>query len=827
MYVLQFRLALILNILLTSIVLKAQNPQVYLNNIQTHWQDDNTHFWYRKDLKEGQREFVLVNAATGKKKAAFDHEKVAKLLGEKPKQLPFDELTFSNSSEIIHFYSYDGKGWAYDPTINKIQPLDAKSDRKGGIPADSIISSTYYGSGSTSITFRNDLDKGISVYWVTGNGERIWYRDLDPDGSYKQGTGVGHFWLITEQGRDTAVLAAFRARKFAGTAIVDEHVPVPVNPKVIPPEETVVSPDGKKEAFVRDENLWLREIESGTETQLSSDGTKKLSYHRNAARERTIWLEYNNPDYPSSLPEVYWSPDSKRLIAMRTKVISEPRVYLKAKPGEQASSYPYLRPGAEVPTKDVRLFDAVNKKEIPVDQSLWPNQWSLGTEGWKDGVFRVMYNQRGHQVLRFIAIDGSSGAIKTLIEENSKTFIDYSRKFFMQELENKDEIIWMSERDGWNHLYAFDAKQGGLKRQITKGKWMVRYVDHIDEEQGLVWFWAGGVYPEQDPYYLHLCRAKLDGSEWEILTEGNGNHSIEWSPDSTYFIDTWSRVDQPSVHELRRSSDGKLVLKLEEADASELLDSGYRFPETFVATGRDDSTQIYGIIHYPNNFDPNASYPVIEAIYAGPHGAHVPKSFSPRSYSPGNLGTNGYVVVQIDGMGTNYRSKAFHDMAWKNIKDAGFPDRIRWIKSAAKERPWMNLDHVGIFGGSAGGQNAMRAVIDHADFYKAAAADCGCHDNRLDKIWWNEAWMGWPVDKSYEQSSNIVDAPNLKGELLLTVGERDKNVPPESTYKLVEALEKANKRFEYFPIEDYGHGAGEGRLGMQKRIEFFNKHLKK
>ena len=246
-----------------------------------------------------------------------------------------------------------------------------------------------------------------------------------------------------------------------------------------------------------------------------------------------------------------------------------------------------------------------------------------------------------------------------------------------------------------------------------------------------------------------------------------------------------------------------------------------------MATGRDDSTQIYGIIHYPSNFDPNVSYPVIEAIYAGPHGAHVPKSFSPRSYSPGNLGTNGYVVVQIDGMGTNYRSKAFHDVAWKNIKDAGFPDRIRWIKSAAKERPWMNLDRIGIFGGSAGGQNAMRAVIDHAGFYKAAAADCGCHDNRLDKIWWNEAWMGWPVDESYEQSSNIVDAPDLKGELLLTVGERDKNVPPESTYKLVEALEKANKRFEYFPIEDYGHGAGEGRLGMQKRIEFFNKHLKK
>ncbi|MEL6194934.1 MAG: prolyl oligopeptidase family serine peptidase [Bacteroidota bacterium] len=797
-----------------------------MNDIQVHWQEDNIHFWYRKDLKEEEREFILVNAQTGEKKAAFDHEMVAQLLGAPSRQLPFDQLKFPDDSGVIHLYAYDGKGWAFDPVKNEIQALEVGSKRMGSISADSIISSTYYGTGSTSITFRNELDREISVYWVTGNGERIWYHDLAPDSSYNQGTGVGHFWLITEQGVDTAVIGAFRARKFAGTAIMNEHVPVPINPKDEPTPETVPSPDSTMEAFVRDDNLWIRNLANGMETQLSMDGTKLLSYHRDAIRERAMWLRYDNPDYPASLPTVYWSPDSKRLIAMRTKVVAEPKVYLEAKPGEEAISYSYLRPGAEIPIQNVRLFDAENFTEIPVDQSLWPSQWSLGANDWKDGAFRIMYNQRGHQVLRFLTIDGFTGVVKTLIEENSTTFIDYSRKFFMQELEDEDEILWMSERDGWNHLYVFDANGGGLKRQITKGSWVVRDVDHVDESQGVVWFWAGGVYPDQDPYYLHLCRAKLDGSGWEVLTEGDGTHTVEWSPDSAYFIDSWSRVDQPSVHELRRSSDGKLIVRLEEADASELLDSGYRFPEPFVATGRDDSTHIYGMIHYPADFDSTLKYPVVEAIYAGPHGAHVPKSFNAWPHTPGELGDNGYVVVQIDGMGTNYRSKAFHDMAWKNIKDAGFPDRIRWMNSAAKDRPWMDLERVGIFGGSAGGQNAMRAVIDHADFYKAAVADCGCHDNRLDKIWWNEAWMGWPVNESYSKSSNIDDAHKLGGKLLLTVGVQDKNVPPESTYKVVEALEKAQKNFEYIPIEDYGHGAGGTELGIQSRIDFFNKHFK-
>jgi len=278
------------------------------------------------------------------------------------------------------------------------------------------------------------------------------------------------------------------------------------------------------------------------------------------------------------------------------------------------------------------------------------------------------------------------------------------------------------------------------------------------------------------------------------------------------------------VTQLRRSEDGKLVADLEKADATALLATGWKTPEAFVAKGRDGVTDIYGVIIKPTNFDPAKKYPVVENIYAGPQSAFVPKNFGP------NLGMQamaelGFVVVQIDGMGTSWRSKAFHDVCAKNIADAGFPDRKLWIKEAAKSRPWMDLTRVGIYGGSAGGQNAMRALIDHHDFYKVAVADCGCHDNRMDKIWWNELWMGWPVGKEYEQSSNAAHAHKMEGKLLLVVGELDENVDPASTMQVAAALQKANKDYELLIVAGAGHGAAESPYGRRKRADFLVRNL--
>ncbi len=318
----------------------------------------------------------------------------------------------------------------------------------------------------------------------------------------------------------------------------------------------------------------------------------------------------------------------------------------------------------------------------------------------------------------------------------------------------------------------------------------------------------------------------FDGNGLVALTEGNGNHrTVQFSPDRRYLIDTYSRVDAAPVHELRRTSDGKLVCKLEEADITALKATGWTPPEVFVAKGRDGKTDIWGIISRPKDFDPHKSYPVIEDIYAGPHGSFVPKDFSPGRRSAA-LNDLGFIVVQIDGMGTANRSKAFHDVCWHNIKDAGFPDRILWHQAVARKYPYYDINRVGIYGTSAGGQNSTAAMLFHPEFYKAAVSACGCHDNRMDKASWNEQWMGYPVGPWYSESSNIDNAKNLRGKLLLIVGEMDTNVPPESTMRLVDALIKAGKDFELLVVPNANHGMG-GEYGVRRMRDFFVRHLLK
>jgi dipeptidyl aminopeptidase/acylaminoacyl peptidase len=308
-----------------------------------------------------------------------------------------------------------------------------------------------------------------------------------------------------------------------------------------------------------------------------------------------------------------------------------------------------------------------------------------------------------------------------------------------------------------------------------------------------------------------------------MLTQGDGTHRITYSPDERFFIDTYSRVDQPPVSELHRSSDGKMMCQLEKGDITQLLATGWKLPERFVAKGRDGSTDIYGVIYRPIDFDPTKKYPIIEDIYAGPQGSFVPKAFT-RTNTGMSMAQLGFVVVQIDGMGTSNRSKAFHDVCWHNLGDSGFPDRIIWIKAAAAKYPYMDLNRVGIYGTSAGGQNALRAVEAFGDFYKAAVADCGCHDNRMDKIWWNEQWMGWPIGPWYAEQSNVTHAKDLHGALLLIVGETDHNVDPASTMQVVNALIKADKDFDLLVIPNADHGQ-DGTYGNRRRKDFFVRHL--
>ena len=457
--------------------------------------------------------------------------------------------------------------------------------------------------------------------------------------------------------------------------------------------------------------------------------------------------------------------------------------------------------------------------------ALCSHQYELGTFAWTPDSKEVTmeYNERGHKTYRILAMNAQTGTIRTVIEEKAQTFVNYTRHFRFDLSEGR-QIIWMSERDNWNHLYLYDTATGKVVRQITKGAWCVREVLHVDEKSQAIYFSASGVNPKEDPYLLRYYRIGIDGKDMTCLTPALGEHHAEFSSDYKYLVDTYSRVDKAPVTELRSGDDGRLLDTIEEADISSILSKGWRAPEVFVAKGRDGKTDMWGIIQRPTNFDPTRKYPIIEYIYAGPGSAYVPKNFNPYNWNMTPLAELGFIVVQLDAMGTSWRGKSFEEICYKNLKDAGFPDRKLWIQAAARKYPYMDADHVGIFGASAGGQESTTAVLLHGDFYKAAYSSCGCHDNRMDKIWWNEQWMGYPVDSSYVECSNVYHASKLTRPLMLVVGEMDDNVDPSSTYQLVNALIAANKDFELVTLPGVRHTMGE-RYGEHKRFDFFVRHL--
>jgi dipeptidyl-peptidase-4 len=572
------------------------------------------------------------------------------------------------------------------------------------------------------------------------------------------------------------------------------------------------SPDGKWRVTVKDFNLILRDIESEADTPLTTDGTKADAY----------------------TADVFWSPDSARFVAHRrtpggdrvvTLVESSPRDQLQPK----TSTYFYLKPGDPIPQARPHLFDIATKKEVPLtgQTKLLANPWDISYEHWSpDGKrFTFLLNPRGHQSMRLLAID-AAGAVIPVINETCKAFFDYSNKLFLQYLDATNELLWMSERSGWNHLYLLDATTGRVKNAITDGAWNVRGVESVDAKARTVRVRLMGRDPAQDPYHVHYATVTFDGTGFTPLTAGDGTHTLDVSPDGKFAVDTYSRVDAAPVSELRRLSDGKRVATLETADLSKLRAAGWQPPERFVAKGRDGTTDIYGVIHRPSNFDPAKTYKVIEYIYAGPHDFFVPKAFRTVHGQAQVIAELGFVVVQMDGMGTNWRSRAFQDVCYKNLGDSGFPDRIPWIKAAAAKYPQLDLaGGVGIFGGSAGGQSSTRALLAFGDFYGVAVSDCGCHDNRMDKIWWNEMWMGWPVGPHYAEQSNVTQAHRLKGKLMLVVGELDRNVDPSSTMQVVNALIKADKDFDLLVVPGAGHGSAESPYGQRRRMDFFVRHL--
>jgi dipeptidyl-peptidase-4 len=810
-------------------------PRIYRDKIEPHWFAGDQRFWYRNDLRDGAREFIVVDAEHGKRGPAFDHAAVAPQIGAgvTPTKLPVTELEFSADGASVKLVG-DVRSWVLNLKSGKLETPGPDGAASGAGPARLRAEmrprpSTRTGP-ETQISFENKMSEPVEVFWLDDAGERQSYGMVDPGGRKEQHTFSGHVWLVANQKGET--LSVYEATDAEGVAVIDGTRPggregrrSRRNPERQGNPNEASSPDGKWTAYLKDYNVFIRGTNEGAAPiQLSTDGKADNAYGRPG-----------------------WSPDSQKLIAWRIEPGDRKEVHLiRSSPpnGGRATlaSRPYPLPGDKLAKYEVNLFDLATRAQTKPEVDRFEHEWLSPDLHWWPGTSRFAYTQddRGHQRYRAIEVDAAKGTVKNLIDEKSDTFIWTTHAEGPERLgfrivtwlDKSQEIIHMSEQDGWRHMYLVDAKAGKLKNQITKGEWVVRGIDRVDEEKRQIWFKASGKNAGQDPYLIHFYRINFDGSGLVALTEGDGNHAITYSPDGKYLIDTYSRVDLPPVTELRRVSDGKLVCPLETADITELKASGWQAPEVFSAKGRDGKTDIWGILYRPAQLRAGKKLPIIEDVYAGPQDSFVPKSFSTGNrYKAFN--DLGFAVVKIDGMGTANRSKAFHDVCFKNLKDGGFPDRIAWMQAAAKKYPSLDITRVGVYGTSAGGQNAAAAVLFHPEFYKAAAANCGCHDNRIDKASWNEQWMGYmPVEKIYEQSpdnwyarcSNIENADKLQGNLFLVVGEVDDNVPPESTLRFVDALIKAKKDFEFLVVPNGGHGSG-GAYYQRRLQDFFTRHL--
>ena len=584
-----------------------------------------------------------------------------------------------------------------------------------------------------------------------------------------------------------------------------------------------MSPDGKWELYIRDFNVWIKENGTNKEYQLSFDGAEKAGYG-----------------------QLRWSPDSRTIFAMKQYEVDTRQILLaESRPTNQTQPnyrwIDYAKPGDALAQNIPVLFNVETKQQIPFDASSFNNQYSLYFSAWSpDSKYAIFhYNQRGHQVYQIVAINTETGEYRALVDEQSNTFIYYN-DIVTRYLDGGNTLLFTSERDNWRHLYTVDIATGNVK-QITKGDWNVREILHLDEEQGIILCYANGLKAKEergnvapgtvsaagkkgkpqgeDPYNKHLIKVEIATGKVTDLTPENGHHTVYFNGNYSYFVDNYSRPDMAPVAVLKESGSGKVVLPLQTAKLDRLLETGYTLPEVFVAKGRDGKTDIWGTIHRPSNFDPSKKYPVIEYIYAGPHDSFVDKNFVIRNRFD-RLKEMGFIVVYIDGMGTDNRSKEFQDVCWRNLKDAGFPDRILWMKAAASVYPEMDIDKVGIYGYSAGGQSAMGALLFYPEFYKVAVALCGCHDNRMDKIWWNEQWMGYPIGPWYGESSNVDNAHKLQGDLLLINGELDDNVDPASTLQVVSELVKHNKQFEQLYLPGHNHNLGSEYI-TRRIYEFF------
>jgi dipeptidyl aminopeptidase/acylaminoacyl peptidase len=645
----------------------------------------------------------------------------------------------------------------------------------------------------------------------------------------------------------------------------------------------VGSPDSTKEVFYSGYNLWIRNKGASDSTQLTTDGVEWWSY--GASEPRPFQTLQAHGKVPPPRPQVRWSPDSKKLIVYRTDergVKTMPYIsYTSQRP--QYFSQPYALPGDSiVPKPNVQIIDVDTKRNVALNLAPTPNQLSLfgspidSTWAADSKTFRFYYQTRASKSQYLIEANAETGATRILAKDTARTWVELNPQGRPSwTVTQAGDVIWWSERDGWPQLWRFDARTGAaatsvstqpggnrssgpnaepvratdsdgqplafelapptaaadpvLKNQITAGAWAAGDVFYVDETKRQLYFTGRG-REDDNIYYAKLYRVGFDGSGMELLTPEKGTHNVRFSPNGRYIVDTYSQMDVPPVTVLRSAIDGHVIRTLEEANVDRLTEIGWSPPKVFSVKARDGVTDIYGVMFLPSNFDSTKAYPIIDHIYPGPQVGSVGQWAWSTGGEERALAELGFVVVEIDHLGTPLRSKAFHDNYYGFFGDNGLPDHITGIKQLAAQHSFIDIDRVGIYGHSGGGFASTDAMLRYPDFFKVAVSGAGNHDNRSYNIYWAEKYQGLLKKDSvtgkdnFDRSANKTMAANLKGHLLLMHGDMDDNVHPANTIQLMNELIKANKDFDFILAPDHAHGLNEPYY-IRRRWDYFVRWL--
>lgn len=591
-----------------------------------------------------------------------------------------------------------------------------------------------------------------------------------------------------------------------------------------------VSPDGQWRLKIKDFNLVLEAVDGSQAVQLTSDGREDYAYgviHPNPRHSFSGEATASGEQL-----EVFWSPDSRYVITHRLNRQHTGKLTLvQSSTGEghrpKVTNYYYPQAGdAHIPMGDVILVDIDKQTATQLDTPpVMQTYYGGPLWGWWQENNRFVYHdrRRGNQQYFMREVDPQQASVRALVAETDDKYIDPWVQQY-HELPKLNAFIWSSQRTGYQHLYLYDAASGTLRNAITSGNMTVRAIRGVDEEKQQLYFEASGREAGRDPYLRHLYRVDLDGRNLTLLTPEAAEHDTRVSPDFRYIVDTYSTTNTPPVSVLRDASTGKVIRQLQQADISDLTASGWRPPESFEALAADGKTPVYGLMYKPSNFDATKKYPVIDDIYTGPHNFFTPKSFATYHSQASALAELGFVVIKMDGRGTNKRGRAFHEVSFKNL-GGGADDHVAAIRQLAERHDYLDVDRVGIFGFSAGGYDTAHAMFKYPDFFKVGVSASGNHDFRVDKTGWNEIWMGYPVTPEWNEQSNLTLAPQLQGKLLLAHGELDDNVHPAATLQLADALMKANKDFDLMIYPNMGHVLDRNDYFVRQRWDYFVEHL--